>query len=48
MVFHQPEFASACVLRYKGMEFHIESHVIQALLDCRKLMMEAITRSVAF
>ena len=46
MVFHQPDFVSSSVLRYKGMKLHVESHVIQALLDCRKLMMEAIDERV--
>ena len=41
-IFHQPDFVSASILRYKRYELNFESDVISALLDCRGLMMDAI------
>ena len=41
MVFHQPDFVTSLVLRYREHELDFESQVIRALVDCRELIMVA-------
>ena len=41
-IFHQPEFVSSYMLRYKKYSVNFEHELIAALLDCRELVMNAI------
>lgn len=41
-IFHQPDFVSASILRYKNYELNVELEVIAALVDCRELLMKAM------
>ena len=41
-IFDQPDFVTSSVLRYRRHELNFETEVIQALVDCRELIMDAI------
>lgn len=46
-IFDQPDFVSDSILRYRQHQLNFESQVIQALVDCRELIMDAIDARVA-
>ena len=41
-IFNQPDFVKASILQYRGYRLNFETDVIAALVDCRKLVMDAI------
>ena len=46
-IFDQPSFVASSMLRYRQHELNFESQVIQALVDCRELIMDAVDARVA-